>query len=234
MSDPAIAIAMLGPPGSGKSSLADVLDQHAEIGVIRTGQMIRREMDQGSDLGREASRYVERGDLVPDELVNRILDRELDRRKSAVVLLDGYPRSGDQTRHLAGLLRDNGMEVGGLLRLCLPREVAGKRLQGRMICPRCGAVYNRFFNQPRDDMRCDRDGAQLVRRPDDEPNAVRRRMKKYEVLRDEVVAAFEEQSPGRVFRVDGNQNSEALAQDVYELIMDPSRGPIPPGWVTGE
>ncbi len=168
-------LVFLGPPGSGKGTQAPALARELGIPHLSTGDLLRAAVAAGTPLGREADGHMQAGRLVPDELVLRILRERLARPDArGGCLLDGYPRNLAQAAALEGIV-----PVDLVLAFELPERELVARLAGRRICPTCASVYNVATAPPRSAGRCDRDGATLVQRPDDRPEAVVARLRVY-------------------------------------------------------
>ena len=169
----------IGPPGSGKGTQAKRLASTHGVPHISTGDMLREAIADGTELGRKAAPIVASGGLVPDDVMVGIIKDRLaksDARKGFI--LDGYPRTLVQAERLDTFV---GNGSGGLrvLQLLVPDEVIVKRIALRRSCPQCGAIYHLETAPPRDDEVCDRDGAELTARPDDNEQAVRTRLEAF-------------------------------------------------------
>jgi adenylate kinase len=162
-------LVFIGPPGVGKGTYAKILSQKYNIPHISTGDIFREEIAKGTELGLRVKPYVERGILVPDEIVvevvKRILQSPLCNRG---FILDGYPRTVRQAEEL-----DRIVNVDVVFLFEAPLEVVVERVSGRLLCPKCGAIYNVSWKPPRRPGICDICGTQLIRRRDDEPKLVR-------------------------------------------------------------
>ena len=165
-------IVLVGAPGAGKGVYAQYFRDKYCIPHISTGDIFRAEIAKGTGLGLKIKEYVEKGLLVPDEIVVEVVKRRLKEPDTATgFILDGYPRTLNQAIAL-----DEIVEIDAVIHLVVSEEVAVKRLSGRMICPVCGRIYNIYYEpKPKFDEQCDVDGAKLVRRRDDEPEVVRER-----------------------------------------------------------
>ncbi|MCY0868141.1 MAG: adenylate kinase [Desulfurococcus sp.] len=165
-------IVLIGAPGAGKGTYAQALRDKYCIPHISTGDIFREEIARGSQLGLLVKSYVEKGMLVPDEVVVEVVKKRLQEADASKgFILDGYPRTLKQARAL-----DEFTTIDAAVHLVVSEEVAVKRLSGRRICPVCGRVYNIYYEpKPRVDEKCDYDGAQLIRRADDDPEVVRNR-----------------------------------------------------------
>jgi len=176
-------IVLLGAPGAGKGTAAQYIVDQGGYEHLSTGDLLREEIRSDTELGREADRFMSRGELVPDAVV---LDLIQDRtRACGRYVLDGMPRTVAQARMLDALLtRRNGTLVAAIL-LSMEIEPLVRRLAGRRVCPGCGAIYHVENRKPRVAGRCDRCGDELIRREDDREDTIRRRIMVYEAaLRD--------------------------------------------------
>ena len=168
-------IVFLGPPGAGKGTQAAGLARELGIPHLSTGDLLRAAVAAGSPLGTEADGYMRAGKLVPDELVLKILEERLTRPDAKTgFLLDGYPRNLAQGETLA-----RRTPVDAVVSFEVPADELVRRLSERRTCPKCQSVYHLTFQPPKMAGRCDHDGAELVQRPDDRPEAVQNRLKVY-------------------------------------------------------
>ncbi|MGA8303771.1 MAG: adenylate kinase [Thermoplasmata archaeon] len=168
-------IVFLGPPGVGKGTQAEILSKELHVPHLSTGDLLRAAVAAGTPLGKEAQGHMDAGRLVPDDLVLRILNERLsepDARDG--FLLDGFPRNLAQAERLEGITR-----LDAVLSFELPANLLITRLSGRRVCPTCQTVYNVATRPPRVPGRCDRDGTELIQRPDDRPEAISTRLAVY-------------------------------------------------------
>jgi len=175
----ALNLVMLGPPAAGKGTQAKTIAREYRIPHISTGDMLREAVTEGTDLGRKAAPIMASGGLVPDELmVGIIRDRLAKPDAKKGFILDGFPRTLMQAEKLERLV---GNGAGGLrvVQLLVPDDVIVKRIALRRSCPECGAIYHLETAPPRNDRVCDRDGKELVARPDDTEQAVRKRLEAF-------------------------------------------------------
>jgi len=171
----------LGPPGAGKGTQAQRLSKRFGIPQLSTGDILRRAVAEGTALGKKAKALMDAGQLVPDKIVNGIVDEALNKPEAQRgFLLDGFPRTVAQATALDEMLARRGRKIDYVISLEVPVEVLVDRLSGRLTCPVDGAVYHLRTNPPKKPGVCDRDGTPLVQRPDDQPDAVRRRLAEYE------------------------------------------------------
>ena len=193
---------LLGPPGAGKGTQADRLKDDFGLPYIGTGELLRKHKEDGTELGREAARYMDAGDLVPDELVIRMLLEEIEEKGGDGFLLDGYPRSIEQADALGEALDESGRHLSGVLLIDVDDETVIQRLSGRRQC-RNGHLYHVLFNPPKNEGFCDLDGTKLVQRDDDKPETVMRRLKTYHEKTAPLIAYYEDR--GLLRRFDGNR-----------------------------
>jgi len=165
-------IVILGPPGSGKGTYSSRLATKLGVPHISTGDIFREEIKNGSELGRSISSYVSNGKLVPDDIVNRVMEKRLSREDCKKgFILDGYPRTINQAEFL-----EKFSKIDVVINLNVPDEVIVRRLSSRLICRKCGAVYNRITLPPKVNGVCDRCGGELYQREDDRPEVIRERI----------------------------------------------------------
>lgn len=171
---------MFGPPGSGKGTQAKLLKNHLGWPHISTGDMLREHVQAQDELGIEIAAVMKSGQLVGDDLANRLVETRLERPDvEAGLILDGYPRTVQQAAWMSKLLdRKDFRPVVAHLKVDYNKIVA--RLSGRRVCPQCGALYSLAFNPPRVSELCDNDGSRLMIRDDDREEIIRRRLEAYD------------------------------------------------------
>jgi adenylate kinase len=174
-------LVLLGPPGAGKGTQAKLLAEAYGIPHVSTGDMFRDHTARGTEIGKRIKAVMNAGGLVTDDITNAMLNDRLGRPDVAGgLILDGYPRTTAQAEHLEHLLEGAGRRIDGVLSYEVPLELLLDRIGGRRSCPKCGAVYHVTSSPPRRPEVCDRDGAALVRRDDDKPENVTKRMQEYD------------------------------------------------------
>ena len=204
---------LLGAPGAGKGTQAEILCDRLNIPTISTGNMIREAMKSGTEMGLKAKEYAENGKLVPDEVVIGIVDERLrmDDCQNGFIL-DGFPRTIPQAEALdrMGIIIDRVVDIN------VPDEVITRRVSGRRACLDCGSTYHIETKKPQVDGICDRCGSTLVQRKDDQPETVLERLHVYhdqtEPLRDYYAKA------GKLLVVDGQQGIQEIAEQTLELL----------------
>jgi len=171
---------IFGPPGSGKGTVSEEIARVYGIPHISTGDLLREHISKKTALGMRAKEYMDRGELVPDELVNEVLRDALSRSEcKRGFILDGYPRTVAQAEELEKILTKLGLHIDCVLNLNVSDEEIIRRLSTRRVCKACGSVYNLVANPPKVEGVCDKCGGPLVLRDDDKPEVVRNRLQTY-------------------------------------------------------
>lgn len=213
-----MVVILLGPPGVGKGTQGARLAGDLGWAHIATGDLLRGARREGTELGRKAQGFMDRGELVPDDLILDLVEKkvgELDPRTGMV--FDGFPRTAPQAEGLDELLSRHDRKVNRVVVLDASDDVLVKRIAGRRSCPDCGAAYNVYFDPPRHDERCDRCGVELRRRKDDTPVTVQRRLDVYREQTEPLIRFYRE-GPPRMIRVDGERDVESVYSDVRDAV----------------
>jgi adenylate kinase len=209
----------LGPPGAGKGTQAQRLANRFNIPQLSTGDILRRAVAEGTPLGKKAKALMDAGQLVPDDVVNGIVDEALQKPEARRgFLLDGYPRTVAQATALDEMLARRGRKIDYVISLEVPVETLVDRLSGRLSCPVDGAVYHLRTNPPKKPGVCDRDGTPLVQRPDDQPDAVRRRLAEYENKTALLTGYYK--ARGNVRNVDGVGTPDEVEGRILSVLRD--------------
>ena len=225
-------IIMLGPPGAGKGTQAKLIAETYGIPQISTGDILRDNVARKTELGVKAKAIMERGDLVPDELVcDMVADRLLMADCYKGFILDGFPRTVRQAEWLDAQLEKMraGQDAAGraacappiVLRLVVEYNQLLQRLTGRRSCPTCGLIYNVYFQPPKVQGICDVDGSTLVQRRDDTEEVISERLKAYEQLTLPLVDYY--QASGRLVEVNGDQPVDAVAAQMLSALENVHR-----------
>jgi adenylate kinase len=216
-------LVLLGAPGAGKGTQAPVLASELGMPHVATGDLFRAEARLGSPLGLEAKGYMERGELVPDEVTIGLLLERLGRPDAAGgAILDGFPRTRAQAAALDGALGERDGRVEAAVLIDVPDDVLVRRLSGRWICERAGHPYNVETQPPREAGRCDVDGSALVQRADDEPDTIRARLASQLGALQDVVAYYRER--GLLQTVDGSATPERVSETLLDAIHSSAGG----------
>lgn len=205
---------MLGPPGAGKGTQAKRLAQSRQLPHVSSGDIFRYHLQRETDLGEVARGYIDRGELVPDDVTIAMIEGRLalsDCRQGAI--LDGFPRTIPQVHGLDEILSDLGTELEAVFYIQVGEAELVRRLTGRLVCRAEGHIYHRQFNPPREPGRCDIDGSELYQREDDQEETVRNRIKVYLKQTAPLIEHYRER--GLLVEVDGDQ---AVAAVTAELV----------------
>lgn len=204
-------IALFGPPGAGKGTQAAFITERFSIPQISTGDLLRSEVRRGSPLGIEAKGFMDRGELVPNELVLSIMERRLKEPDCAGgFILDGYPRSVPQA---VALERITGLDA--VVVIDVNESSLVERITGRRMC-RCGATYHRTFSPPSVEGKCDRCGADLYQRDDDREETIRSRLNVYRSQTLPLIDHYSEK--GLVRRIDGNRPIDSIKDSILDTL----------------
>lgn len=171
-------IIMLGPPGAGKGTQAKMLVEKFGIPQISTGDMLRAAVAEGTELGKKAKEYMDKGQLVPDEVVIGIVEERLKKSDCEKgFILDGFPRTVPQAEALDKILEKMGKKIDYVINIVVPDVEILKRLTGRRTCKQCGAMYHVIYNPPKQEGVCDKCGGELYQRDDDKEETIKNRLK---------------------------------------------------------
>ncbi|HUR51158.1 MAG TPA: adenylate kinase [Mycobacteriales bacterium] len=173
-------LVLVGPPGAGKGTQAQFIAQHLGVPQISTGDIFRSQVSQGTPLGLEAKAYMDRGDLVPDDVtINMVRERLGDEDAKEGFLLDGFPRTVPQAQILDDLLAESGVKLDVVLELVVEDDEVIRRLSGRRTCRSCNHIWHVDFDPPKAEGVCDIDGGELYQRDDDRAETIANRLKVY-------------------------------------------------------
>lgn len=207
---------LLGPPGCGKGTQAGRLAKHFGIPAVSTGEMIRGEIQAGTELGKIAAGVTITGGLLGDDLVNQIVRSRLSRDDCrSGFLLDGYPRTIPQAEYLRSLLDELGMPQPVALHIDVPPDLLIERTCNRRHCPQCGAIYNLITHPPKQPGQCDACGAELKQRDDDCEDTVRNRLAAYERS---TAPLIEHYASGKYLRVDGAGTPDSVFEAILKAL----------------
>ena len=200
---------LIGPPGAGKGTQAERLIDDFDLPYYATGNILRAAIEGETPLGREAKEYVDRGELVPDELICRVIDERLDSGEADDgFILDGFPRTVGQAEMLDQTLTRRGRSLTAALLVDATDEEVVRRLSGRRICVKNNHVYHVEFDPPKNEGVCDQDGSRLIQRDDDKPETIEKRLAVYHEQTEPLIEWYEEQ--GLLRRFDGTRTAEEV------------------------
>lgn len=209
-------IILLGPPGAGKGTQAKRISEKYKIPHISTGDILRENIARKTRLGIAAQSYINRGELVPDELLISLMRERLGRADTrGGFLLDGYPRTIPQALALTDILREGQRKLDNVIDIKVPDEVLVRRISGRLMC-KCGASYHREFNPPRTAGMCDKCGSRLFQREDDREDAVRNRLSVYKKQTLPLIEYYGNE--GILKTVDGSKGIDEIFRDICILL----------------
>jgi len=206
-------LVLLGPPGAGKGTQAKLLEDKRALVKLSTGDMLRAAVAAGTELGRKAGDIMERGQLVPDNLVIELIAEHIDEDKGKGFILDGFPRTIAQAEALDRLLKERGKKLDRVIVMAVDDEALVERIAGRFACAACGEGYHDVYKMPKVEGVCDRCGStQLVRRRDDNEEVVRSRLKAYHAQTEPLIDYYSRQ--GRVRTVDGMADIGTVEKEI--------------------
>jgi adenylate kinase len=210
-------VVLLGPPGSGKGTCAKIIGELYGVPVITTGDMLRAAVEKAMQLGVTAKGYMDRGELVPDDLVNDLVAERLRQPDAAGgFILDGYPRSPKQAEALDKILKATGNKLDHVLHVTLEDQTIVDRLSKRRSCPKCGAIFHLENKPPRAHDKCDVCTTTLVQRGDDKPEVIRRRLEVYRDKTQPLLDFYEKK--GKIKTVRGDLDLKELPATLRRVL----------------
>jgi adenylate kinase len=208
---------LFGPPGAGKGTQADKLRDDFRLPFISTGDMLRANVKDGTELGVEAKRYMDAGDLVPDDLIVKMAAERLDESDAQDgFILDGFPRTIEQAKALDRQLSEMRRRITAAILIDVPDDELVRRISGRRVCAKNGHNYHVEFDPPKHDEVCDQDGSRLIQRDDDKPDVVRNRLHVYHEQTEPLVEYYDEQ--GLMRRIDGTRSPTEVHDHIRAVI----------------
>jgi adenylate kinase len=207
----------MGPPGVGKGTEAELLVKHYDIPHISTGNIFRELYKDKTQVGKIAKEYIDRGELVPDDITNEIVRHRLlmkDCKKG--FLFDGYPRNIEQAKAFDALLIEQGWKLDAVINIAAPDHVIVDRIAGRRVCSTCGAVYHITNKKPKVEGICDVDGGKLIQRADDMEETVKRRLRIYYNQTEPVIGYYK--AKGSIVEIDGTQTIEYTDTTIKKVL----------------
>ena len=220
-----IRIILLGPPGAGKGTQAIRLAQELKLPHISTGDILRQNVKNGTDLGNEAKDYMDRGLLVPDELLARLLMQRFEQTDVKLgFILDGYPRNLNQAKTLDEILNKKNMGIDLVVYLDTSDRIIIQRLTGRLVCSKCGVNFHKTNMPPRKEGICDRCGGSLFQRTDDLEETVRKRIDVYKNEVASLIKYYEEKQ--KLHRLSADEDAEIVLDKIIGLARGVSNDPL--------
>jgi adenylate kinase len=208
---------LFGPPGAGKGTQADRLRNDFQLPFISTGDMLRVNVKEGTDLGKQARQYMDAGELVPDALIVAMASERLQEEDALDgFILDGFPRTLEQARALDRMLAELARRITTALLIDVPDEELIRRLSGRRVCVKSGHNYHVEFDPPKHEGVCDQDGSRLIQRDDDQPDVIRNRLRVYHDQTEPLVEYYDEQ--GLMRRIDGTRTPVEVHDHIRAVI----------------
>lgn len=209
-------LVLVGAPGSGKGTQAEMLSNYYGVPRVSLGDILRQEVDRGTDPGKIVKEYMERGELVPDKIINELITAKIN---GEGFILDGYPRNLSQARSLDKLLVSKNRSLDKVIFLKVGLEVVIRRLSGRRVCKNCGALYHLVTMPPQKENICDKCKGELIIRDDDKEETIKRR---WEVFLKEVEGLIDFYSQGgRLIEVEANMDKEKVFKKIISLLKEP-------------
>jgi adenylate kinase len=204
---------LLGPPGAGKGTQAERLQEDFAVAYIATGDILRKAVSDGTELGLTAKAYMDRGELVPDQvIIGVILEAVGSEAAQDGFLLDGFPRNVEQAEALEAALARLDRRLTAVLCIEAPDDEVVRRISGRRMCEESGHVYNIHTDPPKQDDVCDQDGSRLIQRDDDKPETVRKRLSVYHDQTSPLIGWYEEK--GLLRKFDGTRSPDEVHQHI--------------------
>lgn len=214
---PELNLVLLGPPGSGKGTQGERLQENLRLPYYATGDILRAAVREETELGRTAKEYMDRGDLVPDEVIVGVIAERIDSSEALDgFILDGFPRTTPQAEALDSKLAELGRGVTAVLLIDVSDDEVVRRLGGRRTCVENGHVFHVDFNPPEQDGVCDIDGSELIVRDDDKPEVIRKRLETYHEKTEPLVDYYDHRSLLR--RISGEAEPDVVAEEIRRTL----------------
>ena len=210
-------IVMLGAPGAGKGTQADILSQEMDLPHIASGDLFRQALEKRTNVGLSAKGYMDKGELVPDEITIKMILERIDRPDCASgCLFDGFPRTLQQAKVLDKALEDKGKSIDRAIYIEVPNGELVKRLSGRWLCRPCQTPYHITNSPPRTPGKCDKCGGELYQRPDDREETVKERLGVFFAQTVPILDYYKKQ--GKLVRVNGNLEMQGVAREIVSAL----------------
>jgi adenylate kinase len=213
-----VRLVLLGPPGAGKGTQARMLEKRLGVPQVASGDLLRTAVRKKTALGREAKRFMDKGALVPDDLVLKLVEERLSQPDAASgFILDGFPRTAAQAETLSAMLKTAGQrQLDKVVAIMVPDEEIVKRISGRRTCKNCGAMYHLIYDPPRNHNLCNSCNGELYQRDDDAEDTVRMRLEVYAATMRPLLEYYER--AGLLKQIDGIGRPEEIQQRIVEAL----------------
>jgi len=210
-------ITMLGAPGAGKGTQADILSQKMNLPHIASGDLFRRALEEKTEVGLLAKSYMDKGELVPDEITIRMILERINQPDCASgCLLDGFPRTLDQAEVLDKALKEQGKSIDKAIYIEVPNEELVKRLSGRWLCRNCQTPYHTISSPPRTPGKCDKCGGELYQRSDDKEETVKERLSVFLAQTVPILEYYKKQN--KLIKVNGDLGIQEVAREIISVL----------------
>ena len=208
---------LLGPPGSGKGTQGEGLQEDLRLPYYATGDILRAAVREGTEIGKQAKEYMDRGDLVPDEVIIGVIGERVEGEEASDgFILDGFPRTVPQAEALEAEMNKLGRKMTAAILIEVPEEEIVRRLGGRRTCEQEGHVFHVEFNPPKQEGVCDVDGSPLITRDDDKPEVIEKRLEQYHTKTEPLIVYYADR--GILQTVDGAQGPDDVAEQIRGLL----------------
>ena len=208
---------IMGPPGAGKGTQAAEIVKELKVPHISTGDMLREAVKKGTEMGKKAKEYMDKGQLVPDEVIIGVVKERLAQPDcKAGFLLDGFPRTLPQAEALDQTLKEMGIKLDNVINIRVPRERIVDRITGRRVCRSCGDTYHIVNKPPKENDKCDKCGGELYQRSDDTAETVNKRLDVYEAQTQPLLDYYGKQ--GIVVDINGDQPINRVLEDILSAL----------------
>ncbi len=214
---------MLGAPGAGKGTQCKRIVARYGLLHLSSGDILRQQRAEGTELGKTAQTYMDSGALVPDQIIVEMMADAIMKAPDAGFILDGFPRTVNQATELTKSLASANQKIDVILNLQIDDQVVVKRMAGRRSCPQCGAVYNIERFKPKVEGVCDNDGTKLIQRPDDSAEVVANRLETYHLQTEPVIDYYKKNS-STVYDIDANKDADEVIALVFVKLDALARG----------
>jgi adenylate kinase len=215
---PELNLILIGPPGTGKGTQGERLQEDFRLPYYATGDILRAAVKEGTEVGKQAKEYMDRGDLVPDEVIIGVIAERLQREEASDgFILDGFPRTVPQAEALNAKMSELRREITAVLLIDVPEEEVLRRLGGRRTCDQNPShIYHVEFDPPKEEGVCDIDGGRLIVRDDDKPEVIKNRLAQYREKTEPLIDYYDER--GILNHVDGKQSPDAVEERIHGII----------------